>query len=156
MTTPDEIALRAELAKAPFRLGVAEGRWRLLSIAWPIVLIGVFAIDGAEFAIRFEANGYPGGITGRLWDAGTNGIPAPERWPANNGGRVAAVFRRDWKQGSALYLPCDREAIVGHDPWRTAHPEQLWSPAKGITHYLELVHELLHCGDYVPRPRPAA
>jgi hypothetical protein len=156
MMAPDEIALRADLNKPAFNVGVAEHRWRLISVAWPFVIVAVFASDGTDLAIRFDGSGYPNSITGRLWDPQTNGAPAADRWPLSKGGRVAAVFRRDWKQGSALYLPCDREAIAGHDNWRGLHPEQIWIPSKGITLYLESVHELLHCGDYVPRPRPAA
>ncbi len=156
MMTPDEMALRADLSKAAFKVGVAERRWRLISIAWPIVVIGVVASDGVEFSIRFDGTGYPEGITGRLWSPATNAPPARENWPGTKGGRVGAVFRTDWKDGSALYLPCDREAVVGHDTWRGQFPEQLWSRTKGITLYLELVHELLHCGDYVPGHRAAA
>ena len=43
---PDERALQADLAKARFRLGQAEGRWKLLKIVWPFALIAVTAKDG--------------------------------------------------------------------------------------------------------------
>ena len=54
------------------------------------------------------------------------------------------------KGGTALYLPCDRESIVGHDNWRHELPSKIWRPAAGINQYLELVHELLNCADYCP------
>jgi hypothetical protein len=38
--------------QAAFRVGVAEGRWRLITIAWPIALIGVTAKDSQEYALR--------------------------------------------------------------------------------------------------------
>jgi hypothetical protein len=28
-------------------------------------------------------------------------------------------------------------------------PSKIWRPSDGIVQYLELVHELLHCRDYV-------
>ena len=58
------------------------------------------------------------------------------------------MFRPDWKGGTALYLPCDRESIAGHDNWRHELPSKIWRPAAGINQYLELVHELLNCADY--------
>lgn len=157
---PDEKALQADLAKATFRLGVAEGRWSLLGIAWPHVLIAVTARDGRQFTLRFNCSGFPASPpTAGLWDMKRNAIPEEPDWPRSRGGRgsrLGAVFRRDWKNGTALYLPCDREAIAGHDNWRTEMPSKIWRPADGITQYLELVHELLNSHDYQPPARAAA
>jgi hypothetical protein len=66
------------------------------------------------------------------------------------------VFRPDWKQGTALYLPCDRVSREGHDNWRTETPTMIWRPERGIMQYLEIVHELLNCGDYQPAAGAAA
>lgn len=146
---PDEKALRADVAKAPFRLGVAEKRWQLLGIAWPYVLIAVTAKDGRAFLLRFECTGYPATPpTAGLWDAARGAPPTDQGWPKSRGGRLGSVFRRDWKNGTVLYLPCDRESIVGHDNWRTEMPSKIWRPSVGIVHYLELVHELLNSSDY--------
>lgn len=154
---PDEAAFRADVAKATFVLGQAEGRWVLLQITWPAALISVRAKDGRYFCMRFEVSGYPQTPpTGRLWDAKSDAPLAFNKWPNHNGGRLAAVFRKDWKGGSALYLPCDRESIAGHDNWRVEMPSKIWSPSVGITHYLELVHELLNCRDYSPPDCPEA
>ena len=151
MITPDERVLLGDLAKAPFRLGQAEGRWRLLSVAWPYALVAVTAKDGHEYILRFNCTGYPQTPpTAGLWNAEQNVILAFNKWPRNQGGRVGSVFRTDWKNGTALYLPCDRESIAGHDNWRTEMPSKIWRPSEGIVQYLELVHELLHCRDYVP------
>ena len=62
------------------------------------------------------------------------------------------TFRPDWKSGDALYIPCDRESFVGHDGWVTQYPQLIWKPANGISHYLEVVHELLQSRDYVCAP----
>jgi hypothetical protein len=157
VTAPDERAFRADAAKAAFRLGEREGRWCLAAITWPYALIGVTARDGREFILRFNLEGYPQSPpTAGPWDVERNAILAFDRWPRSNGGRVASVFRTDWKGASALYLPCDRESIRGHDNWRTEMPSKIWDPAKGIVHYLELVHELLNSADYIPPLRAAA
>lgn len=150
MTAPDERAFRADVAKANFRLGQLEGRWRLVDITWPFALIGVTAKDGHEYTLRFECSGYPQSApTAGPWDPEKNAILAFDKWPKNAGGRVGAVFNTGWKQGTALYLPCDREAFAGHDNWRTQMPSKIWSAAEGIIQYLELVHELLHSRDYL-------
>ena len=59
------------------------------------------------------------------------------------------AFRPEWKNGHALYLPCDRESLVGHDAWLSQYPQLIWKPAKGISHYLEVVHDLLQGHDHV-------
>lgn len=149
--TPDHRALRADLARPAFRAGEADGRWRLVSLNWPFAVIAITAKDGLDYALRFDCAGYPEAPpTSRLWDPAVSQPLAFDLWPRSSGGRLGAVFRQDWKQGSALYLPCDREAIAGHDNWRTEMPSKIWRPSVGITHYLELVHELLHCRDYSP------
>jgi hypothetical protein len=154
---PDERAFRADVSKAAFRLGELQGRWRLVGVTWPFALIGVFAKDGLEYTFRFNCAGYPQAPpTGGLWDVERNQTLAFAKWPRSSGGRVGSVFRPDWKNGTALYLPCDRESMAGHDNWRTEMPSKIWRPADGIVHYLELVHELLHCRDYSPPVGTAA
>src|SRR5262245_494196 len=102
---PDERAFRADAAKAAFRLAEAEGRFRLIGVTWPIVLAVVTAADGTEFCLRLDCTGYPAAApTGRLWDLKRNTPLAHASWPGSKGGRVKAVFRTDWKDGTALYL----------------------------------------------------
>lgn len=149
MNGPDQRAFEADVAKAAFRLGEVESRWRFIETAWPHVFIGVVAKDGREYVLRLDCTGYPQTPpTGGPWDKAENQMLAFDRWPQGQGGRVSAVFRTDWKSGTALYLPCDREGIAGHENWRHEMPSKIWRPADGIVQYLELVHELLHCRDY--------
>jgi hypothetical protein len=102
-----------------------------------------------EYVLRLDCVGYPQQPpTGGPWGPDRNAILAFHLWPHSRGGRVATVFRTDWKNGTALYLPCDRESITGHDNWRHELPSKIWRPAAGINQYLELVHELLTCADY--------
>jgi hypothetical protein len=150
ISAPDERAFQADLAKAKFRLGQAEKRWHLQVVTWPFVLIGLTAKDGREYVLRFNCSDYPQTPpTAGPWDVNQNTILPFDKWPRSQGGRLGAVFRTDWKGGTALYLPCDRESIVGHDNWRTEMPSKIWKQTDGIVQYLELVHELLNCRDYM-------
>ena len=150
---PDEKALRADLDKPVFRVGIVDKRWRLIDIAWPHVFIGISAKDGREYVLRFDCSGFPvSPPTAGPWDVKKNMVLASDLWPRSGGGRLGAVFNQGWKNGTALYLPCDREAIAGHDAWRTQMPSKIWRPSEGLVQYLELVHELLHCRDYMPSP----
>ena len=162
MIGPDQRAFEADVAKAAFRLGQAEGRWRLISVAWPFAFLGVVAKDdrpcaAREYVLRLNCAAYPQAApTGGPWDMKTNKVLAFDLWPRGQGGRVSAVFRTDWKNGSVLYLPCDRESLVGHDNWRHEMPSKIWRPADGIVQYLELVHELLQSRDYAAPLHSAA
>lgn len=151
---PDEAAFRADVAKPAFMLGELEGRWQLVEITWPYALIAIVAKDGRELVLRFELSNYPQTPpTAAPWDVERKAILAFDQWP--RGGRVAPVFNHGWLGGTALYLPCDRLAIEGHDNWRVGMPSMIWRPAVGIVHYLEIVHELLTSRDYSAPPVPA-
>lgn len=153
---PDENALRADVAKATFRLGAAEKRWRLLKVEWPYVFIAITAKDSREYLLRFNCAGFPvTPPTAGPWDVGRNAVLAQDLWPRSSGGRLGAVFNPGWKGGIALYLPCDRETIVGHEAWTTQMPSKIWRPSSGLVQYLEIVHELLNCSDYTPPARAA-
>jgi len=154
---PDERAFRADVERPTFRLGQLAGRWRLSTIEWPYIQIGVTAKDEREFVLRFNCAGFPQSPpTAGPWDPELNQILAFDKWPRGQGGRLSAVFRPEWKGGSALYVPCDRESIIGHENWAVEMPAKIWKPAAGICHYLEIVHELLNCRDYAELLRPAA
>ena len=83
--------------------------------------------------------------------ARTNSKLSFDKWP-QGGERLQLAFKPGWKSGDALYIPCDRESIVGHDCWFAQYPQLIWNPAKGISHYLEVVHELLQSRDYTCAP----
>ena len=153
MSAPDQRAFEADVAKAAFRLGQIDGRWFLIRIDWPFVLIAVTAKDARQYVLRFNCEGYPQvPPTSGPWDHEQDTVLEFSQWPQSQGGRVSAVFRTDWKCGLALYLPCDRESFAGHENWRTEMPSKIWRPAEGIVQYLEIVHELLNCGDYTAPP----
>jgi len=151
-TEPASLLLERDLAAAEFRRGALELRWRMISLTWPHVQIAVSAAERpnapSEFVFRFDCSGYPEKApTARLWSDGTHEPLAPKQWPTGRS-IVPSVFRLDWKDGTCLYLPCDRLSIVGHENWIHEYPHRLWVPDRGIVCYLEQLHELLSSSDY--------
>lgn len=148
----DELVFLEHIKGGPFQSGVARHRWRLISIDWPCAIIAISAAirvnAPVEYALYFNLQNYPQSApTARPWNTEINAPLEDEKRP-HGISRVPKAFRTDWKNGMALYLPCDREAINGHDAWRTQHPAMIWDPNEGITLYLRIVHELLNSSDY--------
>jgi len=144
----DEDALNIDIMAPRFRSGEDRGRWRLKDFKWPYLFVTVFARDGLGFTLRLNCAGYPvDPPTGTFWDCENDGVLAFPSWPKGSG-RVTASLRTDWQNGAALYIPCDRVSIHGHDNWRSVYPSMIWNPKRGITQYLEIVHDLLHSRDY--------
>lgn len=148
LVAPDEKMLRLHLDSGRFRSGVARGWWRFVALKWPHAIIRVTARDEAEYGFRFHCGDYPrAAVTGQPWDVEADGPLSAARWPTGSG-RVALAFNPNWKNGTCLYLPCDRNSINGHDKWIHEHPALLWEPAKGLCKYLRIIHELLNSADY--------
>lgn len=149
--TPDERALCAALDSAAFRSGVDGGRWRLVSLDWPI---GIFVVTAApregappEYGLRIDLTGYPQQApTATPWDLDLEAPLSPDKRP--QGERAGWVFRTDWNDGLALYAPWDRVALKGHAAWPDQHPEDAWHPGRDIAFFLGRVHELLNADDY--------
>lgn len=157
MTAPDQRAFEADVAKATFRLAVTEERWRLLKTVWPYVYFSITAGDRRKHVVRLNVAGYPQvGPTGGPWDMDRDQILAFDLWPRGSGGRVSAVFRHDWQNGAALYHPFDRVSWDSHSNWRNEMPAKVWTPVRGISQYLEALHELLNSRDYMPAVRATA
>ena len=150
----DQRMLQFHLESGRFRAGVVAGRWRLVSLDWPNVFIGVNACDGIEYGFRFHSTDYPHtAVTAQPWNFENNSRLPEERWPTGQN-RVSYAFNPGWKRGTCLYLPCDRQSIEGHENWRNEHPALLWDPKKGICKYLGIIHELLNSTDYGGRRGP--
>lgn len=149
---PDRVAFEADLRKPLYRGGELAGRWRLATLSWPQAIIMIAAAprpgSPAEYAFRFDLTGYPVvAPTAHPWDQRAHAPLPAQRWPRGTG-VFASVFRPEWRMGTCLYLPCDRLSAQGHPMWIHQYPERLWSPSKGIVHYLEQVHALLTEGGY--------
>ena len=149
---PDQSLLESDLAASEFRCGEIEGRWRHIITTWPHVVIAVSAAlrtnAPPEYGFRFECTGYrQSPPTARPWDLTSNAPLARSSWPTGRS-IVPSVFRPQWKDGTCLYLPCDRLAIEGHGNWQHEYPTRLWNPSRGIVCYLEQLHDLLNSIDY--------
>ena len=146
--SPGETVFRCHLAGGAFRIGAAGGRWRMVSLGWPYATFGIRAADGVEYGFRFDCEGYPQNApTARLWDIDRD-VPLPSnRWPTGHD-RIPRAFNPNWKNGTCIYLPCDRQSIEGHVNWFHEHPSLVWNPSIGIVHYLRVLHDLLNSGDY--------
>lgn len=145
--TPEEAVFRSHIVAGPFRLGAAKRRWRLVTVAWPYAVFTVRAADGIEYGLRFDLSGYPQHGTARPWDIERNAPLAKIHWPTGRQ-RLPLAFNPDWKAGSCLYLPCDRESICAHTEWASMHPSLVWDAALGVVSYLRVAHDLLNSGDY--------
>lgn len=150
--TPDERVLRAHLARGSFQSGIDRRRWRLIEIRWPHVMIAISAADRdqapTEYVVRLDCQNYPQAApTGAFWDLQRKAQLEAARWPGGSG-RVAKAFNPDWKEGRAIYLPCDRVSLADHSAWPRDHPQLVWSPERDITHCLRILHDYLHSRDY--------
>lgn len=155
---PDERTFRSHIDAGPFQSGVDRGDWRLVSIDWPHAVIAVAAPVRSdaptEIALLFELSEYPQQLpTAQPWDVAAKVPLAPALWPT--GGQASEVFNPDWNKG-ALYIPCDRIALQGHDAWVNQHPGHLWNPSRDITHYLRVVRNALNSPGYAGVRQQAA
>jgi hypothetical protein len=154
MTTdaPDLCLFKLHLEEAPFLAGVDAGYWGLASddelSRWPYCRIWVRSaprfIAAGKVMLRFQADNYPATApTARPWEIETDGPLKAELWP--KGPRnVSAVFNPIWNSGVALYAPCDRVAMPGHDSWQQAFPQWWWTPKHTIVEYLTFVFRCLN------------
>jgi hypothetical protein len=150
--SPSETLLKTDLEAPAFCCGEIEGRWRHERTEWPHTLISVSAARRArapgQFTFRFECSGYrQTPATGQPWDLVLNAPLATDNWPQGRS-IVPSVFRPEWRQGTCIYLPCDRLSLEGHASWVHEHPARLWHPERGIVCYLEQLYELLNSNDY--------
>ena len=155
--TPAESAFRAHIGESPFLEGVDREKWGLhgdsSDVQWPNPLIWVQAAPKTNCPdrvyLRFDLIGYPSDApTACPWDIAKNATLDFAKWP--RGRRyVSKVFNPRWNKGKALYAPCDRLAMIGHEQWKKTHPADWWSSSDSIEKYLNFVHGLLQLEDYV-------
>ena len=150
---PDERALRSDLASGDFRAGEAAGRWRLIEVVWPHLILAVAAAPREngpdEFALRLECTGYPHTApTGGIWDLETGSSLPAERRP--KGERAAMLFRADgWEGSTAMYAPWDRVGLRTHSDWAQRYPLSAWNSTRTITFIVANVYEVLNADDYL-------
>lgn len=153
---PDTSLFFAHLSGSEFQAGVDRGQWGIsteaIEASWPFVIIWIDAAakTGCQrrYYFKFDLGGYPSAApTACPWDDSTNTRLANSLWPKGSK-FVSKTFNFSWNP-NALYAPCDRVAMVGHEIWKTQFPEFWWQPTFQITVYLNFLHHLLHSSDYV-------
>jgi hypothetical protein len=148
---PDESLFRSHLTEAPFVSGVDAEKWGLVegSISWPNATMWVSSskkiLPAGRIFLRFDLEGYPSAApTSFPWDEAKMVKLDTALFPKVDG-KFKLVFRfQDWQGGNALYAPCDRIAMSGHEGWKTQFPRWWWQPTFTITKYLEFVHMVLN------------
>lgn len=151
--TPDQKIFISHLSDAKYQLGLDEGSWGISKeTPWPFVLIWVKA--GAKeghpdrFHFKFNLENYPSSApTACPWDNEKDVRLENSKWPMGVN-YVSKVFNPGWNP-NALYAPCDRLAMPGHEPWAAQFPKVWWNPEFKITVYLEFLFNLLNSDDYV-------
>ncbi len=149
----DERTFRQHIKNPNFRLGEFIGKWRIMSQKFPSVIISIAAAKRenapSEYNFLFDLNNYPQDLpTAQPWDVTVNSTLAPDKWPGGlPGSRVAFAFNPGWNQ-TALYLPCDRLALPGHEGWQSSHPHLIWNSSKDLSFYLEVIYDLLNSSGY--------
>lgn len=139
----DEKNLRNDLSSPRFLSGEDRGRWKLIDVRWPFLFVNFIAKNQQTYTLRLNCSNYPSDPpTGGFWDTDNDCVLAAARWPRGSS-RVGQALNPSWQGGTALYIPCDRISMAGHAPWRTQYPQQQWKSERGISMYLEIVHELL-------------
>lgn len=109
---PAEQSPRADLMSARFLSGEDWKRWQLKQLQWPFLCVNVVARDNREYTLRLDCTGFPNSApTGTFWDLMTNIRLSFDKWP-QGGERIQLAFKPGWKNGDALYIPCDRESLA--------------------------------------------
>ena len=150
--SPDERLFKAHLEEASFQSGVDASKWGLhgevKDIVWPHAILWVaadtFTYGPGKIYLRFDLTGYPTSApTACPWNVTTNQRLEDAAWPSLSG-KFKRVFRHDWQIKDALYAPCDRRAMAGHEPWEKQFPTWWWKPNFTIVKYLSFVHLCLN------------
>jgi hypothetical protein len=149
---PDQSLFLAHLEEAPFQSGVDAEKWGLFGastdIVWPHPIFWAAGdqaiVPQGRVYLRFAVDGYPvSAPTACPWSVETNARLANDLYPKIKG-KFNRVFRTDWNGGTALYAPCDRLAMAGHEPWKQLYPYWWWRSDFTIVKYLAFVHLCLN------------
>lgn len=154
--SPDLSLFRLHLEEAPFLNGAEAGHWGLVDgerlELWPLCRIWVrsatrFCAEG-RVVLRFNLDNYPASApTAQPWNVTANLPLDKDQWP-KGAPQIESVFKPGWKT-TALYMPCDRVAMDGHDQWKQTFPEWWWTSKHTIADYLTFVFQRLNpaCDD---------
>lgn len=152
----DLLLFNRHVGEAEFQMGIDDGKWGLLDEnpdrpTWPFCFIWIKAREKAnhpeKYYFQFRLDGYPESAPNACpWDIEKDTSLPGNQWPKGLS-LVSKVFNPQWNP-NALYAPCDRLAIPGHDNWKTEHPNLYWRSTFKITVYVSFLFRLLNSDDY--------
>jgi hypothetical protein len=153
---PDNAMFDLHMKQADFQIGIDEGMWGIANenscySEWPYIYIWIKAKEKPNsperYFFRFDLSNYPSSApTACPWDFEGKCRLESNKWP--RGSRfVSNTFNPTWNQ-TALYAPCDRIAMAGHEGWKDQFPELWWQASFKITVYLNFLFRLLNSSDY--------
>jgi hypothetical protein len=154
--TPDQLLFRQHIQEPSFINGLERGMWGFGTDdmdfpQWPNIVLWVEAAPKPsrpdKYHFKFDLSGYPGAApTACPWNAVNNTRLDNASWP--KGAKfVSNTFNPAWNP-CALYAPCDRLAMPGHEIWQAHFPELWWQPSFKLIIYLQFLHRLLNSSDY--------
>lgn len=149
----DLLLFNKHVEEASFQMGIDQGMWGiadenphpLTSPSSVIIWIHAHKLpDGSNrLYLKFDITNYPSSApTACPWNTESKSRLTNELWPKGSS-RVTAVFNPNWNP-NALYTPCDRLAMAGHDPWKPIFPHLWWRSDFKIDVYLNHIHGLLN------------
>ena len=149
---PDAALFHEHIHNADFLAGADRGMWGIHNAdagytTWPAVIIWVKAGWPEAYHFKFDLAGYSGAApTACPWNIDTHSRLDSSLWPRGSK-FVSNTFNPNWNP-NALYAPCDRIAMAGHQVWQAQFPDLWWQPSFRITVYLQFLYRLLNSSDY--------
>jgi hypothetical protein len=145
ISDPSGARVTADLEEMTFQAGVAAGRWRVLSDAFPILNFAISATepDGkiTEYGFQAELTNFPAQAPKvRIWDHAANAPLAVDKRP-KGGPRVLKTFQ-SWGSDT-VYRPWDRETGPHGDNART-FPHLAWRSDRRLAFIFEDLHGILN------------
>lgn len=149
IASPARRMLEAQLSSVRVLIGVEEGRWEVLLLAWPHVYARVTGRDpetGRTFRHDFEleCTGFPDpGPLVERWSYAENatyGTRPPAPSAPGSPGFIDAM--KDWSPGKGIYRAWSRDAAT-HSDWAKKRPDEAWHPKRNIVFIMEHLYALV-------------
>ena len=140
--------LEVQLSSVRFRTGVEQGRWKIVSFAFPVLQLDVTGVDAlsgqtATLGFLLLCDNFPAlGPFVQHWDH-ENGV-RPNAISESSPGVVDALKTWEHEPGEygGIYRAWQRYA-ARHNSWAAKRPDQAWRRDRHITFIMEHLYELV-------------
>jgi len=148
---PDARTLAAQMDGIAFRAGVEEGRWSVLLLDFPVLVVCVVGCDlshtlTAALEFRLFCDGFPARPPFvERWDAAAGRRPPSPTGAMAPPGLVDA-FKEWHRDGSTaeyggVYRAWQRHAAV-HNGWAAKRPDEAWRRDRDFSFIMERLYDL--------------